>query len=63
VKKNGNNQETNDEDAASKRKVLRCDLKVPRLGIKSRFEAVRAGRSRRKRKISEWLEILRIQDL
>ena len=40
--KDENNQETNDEDAMSKRKVLRCDLKVPRLNcqiIKSRFEA------------------------
>jgi len=32
-----NNQEAN-EDAVSNRKVLRCDLKVQRLGIKSRFE-------------------------
>jgi len=32
--KDENNQETNDEGAVSKRKVLRCNLKVPRLGIK-----------------------------
>jgi len=33
--KDENNRETNDEDAVSKRKVLRCDLKVSRLGIKN----------------------------
>jgi len=32
--KDGSKQETKEEDAVSKRKVLRCDLRVPRLKIK-----------------------------
>jgi len=32
--KDGNHQEIKEDQAVSKRKVLRCDLKVPSLGIK-----------------------------
>jgi len=39
--KDEKNQETKEEEAVSKRKVLRCDLEVPRLGIKSRFKIIR----------------------
>jgi len=39
LEKDVNNQEITEDDAVSKRKVVRCDLKVPRFRIKSRLEA------------------------